>query len=156
MHLGASQYIGNALKRQTMLPQVEGFIRHFCGFAHVRHHKIWTQLIGLLRLRQQNPSGLKLLAGGLDPAVKAITSLNPCGEQFRMGRNLLVEILAKGLTICHQRGVVEVICKGQTNRFIPCCSTLAALLGYPVDLLSSLPPFYSTQNEVELDLIFKS
>jgi hypothetical protein len=85
-----------ALFVQNQISQIEGFIRHFCGFAHVGHHKIRTQLIGLLRPRQQNPSGLNLLAGGLDPSVKAITSLNSCGEQFRMGRNLLVEILAKG------------------------------------------------------------
>jgi hypothetical protein len=82
-----------------------------------------------------------------------MTSLNPFGEQFRMGRNLLIQILAKGLTIFHQSGIVEVICKGQTNRFIACCSTLSALLGHRVGLLSTLPLFYSTQTQGEPGLI---
>jgi len=49
--------------------------------------------------RQQNPSGLDLLAGELDPTMKAIAALNPLAQQLRMSGDLLVEILPKGLTV---------------------------------------------------------
>ena len=69
-----------------------------------------------------------------------------------MSRNLLVEILAKDLTIFHPCGVVQIVCKGETNRFIACGSTLPAWLGHRVGLLSALPLFYSTQTQGELGL----
>ena len=80
---------------------------------------------------------VKIVHGAVDLIAGAIgvreikRLLEEPGHVFdRMCRNLLVEILAKGLTVFYQGSVVEAICNGETNRFIACGSSLPSWLGH--------------------------